>query len=60
MTPLGQANALDKKYPEAIASYKQAAEADPAAAVSVARMAKAYSITSSMTTPSVRLIKYWP
>jgi tetratricopeptide (TPR) repeat protein len=39
---LGQANALDKKYPEAIANYKQAADADPAAAVSVARMAKAY------------------
>jgi tetratricopeptide (TPR) repeat protein len=39
---LGQAAALDKKYPEAIASYKQAADADPSAAVSVARMAKAY------------------
>jgi tetratricopeptide (TPR) repeat protein len=39
---LGQASALEKKYPEAIASYKQAADTDPAAAVSVARMAKAY------------------
>jgi tetratricopeptide (TPR) repeat protein len=39
---MGQANALEKKYPDAIANYKQAAETDPAAAVSVARMAKAY------------------
>ncbi|HMF77251.1 MAG TPA: tetratricopeptide repeat protein [Bryobacteraceae bacterium] len=40
---LAQAAALDKKYPEAIANYKQAIEADPStSAVSVARMAKAY------------------
>jgi tetratricopeptide (TPR) repeat protein len=39
---LGQADALDKKYPEAIASYKQAIDIDPAASVSIARMAKAY------------------
>ncbi len=40
---LGQAAALDKKYPEAVADFKQAADADPStSAVSVARMAKAY------------------
>jgi tetratricopeptide (TPR) repeat protein len=39
---LGQAAALDKKYPDAIGFYKQALDADPSSAVASARMAKAY------------------
>lgn len=40
---LGQAAALEKKYPEAVADFKQAADTDPSSsAVSIARMAKAY------------------
>jgi tetratricopeptide (TPR) repeat protein len=39
---LGQAAAIDKKYPDAIANYKQAIAADPNASVTMARTAKAY------------------
>jgi tetratricopeptide (TPR) repeat protein len=39
---LGQAAALDKKFPEAIASYKSAVEANPESPVANARLAKAY------------------
>jgi tetratricopeptide (TPR) repeat protein len=39
---LGQAAALDKKFPEAVASYKSAIEANPASSVANARLAKAY------------------
>ncbi|HEY3936362.1 MAG TPA: tetratricopeptide repeat protein [Bryobacteraceae bacterium] len=39
---LGQAAALDKKYPEAITNYKSAIDADPTSPVPSARLAKAY------------------
>jgi tetratricopeptide (TPR) repeat protein len=39
---LGQAAALDKKYPEAITNYKSAIDADPSLPVPSARLAKAY------------------
>jgi tetratricopeptide (TPR) repeat protein len=39
---LGQAAALEKKYPDSIAAYKSALEADPASPVPPARLAKVY------------------
>jgi tetratricopeptide (TPR) repeat protein len=39
---LGLAAALDKKFPEAITSYKSAIEANPESPVATARLAKAY------------------
>ena len=39
---LGQASELDKKYPDAITSYKAAIDAQPTNSVSMVRLAKAY------------------
>jgi tetratricopeptide (TPR) repeat protein len=39
---LGLVAALDKKFPEAISSYKSAIEANPESSVATARLAKAY------------------
>lgn len=39
---LGQAESLDKKYPDAIQDYKSALDAQPSNSVATARLAKAY------------------